>query len=70
VDELSYDKNGNVIKDLDRDIVTIRYNVLNLPDTVQFKNGNQIRNLYDARGKKLKSEYYTYNGIVAVHSDM
>jgi len=29
--EMSYDKNGNLIKDLDRDIVTIRYNVLNLP---------------------------------------
>ncbi len=29
-----------MIKDLDREIVTIRYNLLNLPDTIQFKNGN------------------------------
>ena len=28
--EMAYDANGNLIKDLDRDILTIRYNVLNL----------------------------------------
>lgn len=58
-DEFSYDKNGNIIKDLDRDIVTIRYNILNLPDTIQFKNGNQIINRYSADGRKLGTEYYT-----------
>ncbi len=39
--------------------VAFRYNVLNLPDTIQFRNGNQIRNLYDASGKKLGTEYFT-----------
>jgi len=58
-DEFAYDKNGNMIKDLDRDIVCIRYNILNLPDTVQFKSGHQIINKYDASGKKLSDEYYT-----------
>ena len=29
--EMTYDNNGNLIKDLDRDIVTIKYNLLNLP---------------------------------------
>ena len=57
--EFSYDANGNMIKDLDRDIVTIRYNLLNLPDTVQFKNGSQVINQYDAGGRKLKSLYHT-----------
>ena len=57
--EMSYDKNGNMTKDLDRDIVTIRYNILNLPDTIQFKYGNQIINRYAADGSKLYSnEYY------------
>ncbi|MDD4993092.1 MAG: DUF6443 domain-containing protein [Paludibacter sp.] len=59
VDEFSYDKNGNMIKDLDREIVTIKYNILNLPDTIQFKYGNQIKNIYDASGRKLESDYYT-----------
>ncbi|NLI71925.1 MAG: RHS repeat-associated core domain-containing protein [Bacteroidales bacterium] len=30
-----------------------------MPDTIQFKNGNQIINKYDAGGKKLASEYRT-----------
>ena len=58
-DEFAYDANGNMIKDLDRDIYTIRYNLLNLPDTIQFKNGHQIINKYDASGKKLSTRYYT-----------
>ena len=57
--EMAYDANGNLIKDLDREIVTIRYNLLNLPEIIQFKNGNQIRNLYDASGQKLNSRNYT-----------
>jgi len=57
--EFEYDQNGNMIKDLDRDIVTIKYNLLNLPVVIQFRNGNQIKNLYDAGGQKLKSDYYT-----------
>jgi len=30
-----------------------------LPDTIQFKNGNQIINRYDAIGRKLSTRYYT-----------
>ncbi len=58
--EFNYDANGNMIKDLDRDIYTIKYNVLNLPDVVQFKNGNQIKNTYNAGGQKLGTEYFTW----------
>ena len=58
--EFAYDVNGNMTKDLDRDIYTIKYNVLNLPDVIQFKNGNQIKNLYDAGGQKLGTEYFTW----------
>ena len=54
-----YDKNGNLVSDADRGISTIRYNILNLPDTIQFINGNQIVNLYDASGQKYKSVVYT-----------
>ena len=58
--EFAYDANGNMIKDLDRDIATIQYNLLNLPDVVQFKNGNQIKNTYNAGGQKLGTEYFTW----------
>ena len=30
-----------------------------MPDTIQFKNGNQIINRYDAIGRKLSTRYYT-----------
>jgi RHS repeat-associated protein len=56
---MAYDSNGNLTKDLDRDIVTIKYNLLNLPEIIQFKNGNQIRNTYDASGQKLKTQNVT-----------
>jgi RHS repeat-associated protein len=57
--EFFYDSNGNLTADLDRKIVAIRYNVLNLPDTVQFASGNQILHRYDATGRKLRTEYIT-----------
>jgi RHS repeat-associated protein len=44
----------------------IRYNVLNLPDTIQFGNGRQIINSYDAGGHKLTTQYYTPIGTVIV----
>ena len=52
---MSYDANGNLIEDLDRDISRIHYNILNLPDTIQFVNGHQIVNLYYATGKKYRT---------------
>ena len=54
-----YDSNGNMTADLDRDIVAIRYNMLNLPDTVQFRNGSAIVNYYTADGKRTGSKYLT-----------
>lgn len=54
-----YDSNGNMTADLDRDIVAIRYNLLNQPDTVQFRNGSAIVNYYTADGKRTGSKYLT-----------
>ncbi|NCA79108.1 MAG: hypothetical protein EOM76_02810 [Sphingobacteriia bacterium] len=58
-DKFIYDANGNMVRDFDRNIVTIRYNCLNLPDTIQFANGNQILNHYDATGMKYCTDYIT-----------
>jgi RHS repeat-associated protein len=57
--EFLYDANGCMIEDLDKNIVAIRYNLLNLPEVIQFKNGNQMINTYNAAGKKLRTKYYT-----------
>lgn len=61
-----YDGNGNTTSDLDRQIVTIRYNLLNLPDMIQFKNGSQIVNRYDALGRKLETRFVTFVGDISV----
>ena len=57
--EFLYDANDNMIADYDREIVSIRFNLLNLSDTIQFKNGNQIINRYAADGSKLRTDYFT-----------
>lgn len=41
--EYTYDKNGNLIKDLNKNISNIQYNLLNLPSQVSFAGGNSIR---------------------------
>ena len=58
-DDFAYDANGNIRYDKDRGIAAIRYNLLNLPDTIQFTNGNQIIHTYDAAGNRLRTAYYT-----------
>ncbi|WP_299117038.1 DUF6443 domain-containing protein [uncultured Winogradskyella sp.] len=54
-----YDVNGNMIQDLNKNIVNIEYNHLNLPTKVTFGMGNalgsdMINYVYDATGVKLK----------------
>ena len=57
--DFAYDANGNMIYDQDRNIAAIRYNLLNLPDTIQFMNGNLIIHRYDATGNRLETKYLT-----------
>ncbi len=67
--EYYYDNNGNLIKNLDKGVVATRHNFLNLPDTVQFQNGNQIINSYLADGRKVKAIYKTYSTGIVVPQD-
>ena len=52
VTEYTYDANGNLKKDYNKKIVDIQYNSLNLPDGLQFTNGNTTMYTYDAAGNK------------------
>ena len=45
-DEYAYDKNGNMTKDLNKNITDIQYNCLNLPSKVTFKDGSTITYTY------------------------
>ena len=53
--EYMYDANGNLTKDLNKNITDIQYNFLNLPDAVTFSDGSTISYLYSADGVKLRT---------------
>ena len=54
-DEYAYDANGNLTKDLNRNISEIQYNFLNLPSMVTFTDGSTIEYVYAADGTKLRT---------------
>ena len=51
--EFQYDRNGNMTQDLNRNITSIDYNVLNLPQTIHYSDYSSIGNTYTAEGEKL-----------------
>lgn len=53
--EYFYDANGNLTKDLNKNIFDIQYNFLNLPRRITFGDGSNISYSYDATGKKLRT---------------
>ena len=53
--EYTYDANGNLTKDLNKNIIDIQYNVLNLPSKVVFSDGSVISYVYAADGTKLRT---------------
>jgi RHS repeat-associated protein len=59
--EYTYDNNGNLTKDLNKNISNITYNVLNLPSKVTFSDGSTIVYCYAADGTKLRT-VHTING--------
>ena len=61
--QYTYDKNGNIITELNKGITKIEYNQLNLPTKVIFSGGKYIDYSYDAQGRKLKKTFY--NGTVS-----
>ncbi len=64
--EYLYDQNGSTTADVNTGISTIQYNLLNLPDQIQFTEGHKNLYTYDAAGKKLEAINYTVNNIVNV----
>ena len=67
--EYAYDDNGNLIYDLNKEIIAIRYNYLNLPREVEFSSGQKIVFTYDAAGIKLKKEVKNSDGSIVGQTD-
>jgi hypothetical protein len=55
-DDYSYDDNGNLTEDKNKDITSITYNHLNKPTQILFGNQNSIGYIYDATGTKLQQK--------------
>lgn len=55
--EYAYDTNGNLTKDLNKNISDIQYNYLNLPHCIKFKDGSETSYLYSADGTKLQATH-------------
>ena len=53
-DDYSYDANGNMITDANKNITSIVYNYLNLPTKITFGSGGNIVYLYNATGEKIQ----------------
>jgi len=50
-----YDKNGNLVKDLNKNISSIQYNCLNLPSQIDIASTGHLMFLYGADGSKQKT---------------
>ena len=55
--QYTYDKNGNLTKDLNKNISSIQYNFLNLPANITYSSGKSAAYIYDANGQKLRTSY-------------
>ena len=56
--EYEYDANGNLTKDLNKNICKIEYGCLNLPRKIVYTNGDSVVYTYDAGGVKHKAAYH------------
>jgi hypothetical protein len=64
----TYDADGNLTSDPNKNITTIAYNHLNLPTTITFTNNRIINFLYDAGGNKLRKTVVE-NGVTQYIQD-
>ncbi len=62
--DYTYDANGNQISDINKNISSISYNSLNLPQTITVSGKGSIAYTYDAAGNKLQKITQETNGTV------
>ncbi|MEN2401766.1 DUF6443 domain-containing protein [Flavobacterium sp. MC2016-06] len=68
VDDYSYDANGNITIDNNKNITAIAYNHLNLPTKITFGTNGNIIYLYNAAGQKVEKTV-NKTGVLSVTTD-
>lgn len=63
-EDYDYDENGNLVKDLNKNISLVEYNYLDRVSKVTFSDGSNIQFLYNALGAKLRMIYTPYGSSV------
>ena len=63
--EYAYDKNGNLTKDLNKNITEIQYNILNLPSHIRFADGSSIVYEYAADGSKVRTTHTINDNVTS-----
>jgi RHS repeat-associated protein len=65
----TYDANGNMNSDANKNISAIHYNLLNLPDTITYADGRKIVYAYTATGQKIRQQVLRVDGTVETKRD-
>ncbi len=68
-DDYAYDSNGSMVSDKNKDITSITYNRLNLPERVTKSSGDYIKYIYTATGAKLRQEVYNATNTLTKSTD-
>jgi RHS repeat-associated protein len=68
-DDYTYDNNGSMVADKNKDIATITYNHMNLPLQVTKVSGEYIKYFYDATSRKLCQQVYTSASVLTKQTD-
>lgn len=55
--EYEYDANGNLVRDLNKGIISISYDLNNQPRKIEYNDGRNVSYLSDAEGSKLSVSY-------------
>jgi hypothetical protein len=63
--EFFYDNNGNLTRELNKGIISIIYNHLNLRYKIDLENNRRIYYIYDSNGARRRKYFYEDNRLIA-----